>query len=84
MSTARAVSRTATTLIATLGLTLCAVGAASAAPAAEDAAAVPVQEASLNLGMAYGGPVGLVTVALGLGGLIVGVLRRRRVSRKQS
>ncbi|APU17508.1 MULTISPECIES: hypothetical protein [Actinoalloteichus] len=83
MSTARAVSRTATALIATLTLTLCAVGAASAA-ASEESAVVPVQEASLSLGMAYGGPVGLVTVTLGLGGLIVGVLRRRRVSRKQS
>ncbi|AOS65669.1 hypothetical protein [Actinoalloteichus hymeniacidonis] len=82
MSTARVVLRSAMTLIATLALTVGTASLAGAATGSEEINNAPVHEASLNLGMAYGGPVGLVTVILGLGGLILGVLRRRKVSRK--
>ncbi len=79
MSTARVVSRTAAALVAALLWTLAGVALSAQATTAEPSDAAPV-DADVNLGMAFGGPVGSIAIGIGILGFVLGLVRHRRKS----
>ncbi|MQA12351.1 MAG: hypothetical protein GEU98_28230 [Pseudonocardiaceae bacterium] len=76
-SAARLAGRLAVLLAAIPGALVLGANAANAANA------VSAQQAETSSGSALGifGPVGLIAVAIGLGGLVIGLLRHRRSAR---
>jgi hypothetical protein len=72
---ARVARTTATLAILTTALLVAAMGTAAAEPTG-------VVEERVSTGLA--GPVGLLAVLLGVGGLLIGLLRRRRLAAARS